>query len=128
MLSPCNSKHKFVVVELCDDIRIDTVQLANYEFFSGVFKDVKISLAENAPGDPLSWVDAGTYRAKNIRAVQVCGGFELYSASRDSKFSGPSLSIHSKVVKSFGVTSESTFCLTTATNTTAPSVSCACTA
>ncbi|KAG8939503.1 hypothetical protein FRC04_006256 [Tulasnella sp. 424] len=70
MLSPCNSKHKFVVVELCDDIRIDTVQVANYEFFSGVFKDVKISLAENAPGDPLSWVDAGTYRAKNIRAVQ----------------------------------------------------------
>lgn len=71
MLSPCNSKNKFVVVELCDDIRIDTVQLANYEFFSGVFKDVKISLADSAPGDSLSWVDAGTYRAKNVRGVQV---------------------------------------------------------
>ncbi|KAG8914965.1 hypothetical protein FRC01_003846, partial [Tulasnella sp. 417] len=70
MLSPCNSKDKFVVVELCDDVRIDTVQLANYEFFSGVFKDVKISLADSAPGDPLSWVDAGTYRAKNVRGVQ----------------------------------------------------------
>ncbi|KAG9005520.1 hypothetical protein FRB90_010352 [Tulasnella sp. 427] len=70
MLSPCNYKNKFVVVELCDDVRIDTVQLANYEFFSGVFKDVKISLADSAPGDPLSWVDAGTYRAKNIRGVQ----------------------------------------------------------
>ncbi|KIO28852.1 hypothetical protein M407DRAFT_21931 [Tulasnella calospora MUT 4182] len=70
MLSPCNSKNKFVVVELCDDVRIDTVQLANYEFFSGVFKDVKISLADSAPGDSLSWVDAGTYRAKNVRSVQ----------------------------------------------------------
>ncbi|KAF9240646.1 hypothetical protein BU15DRAFT_61319 [Melanogaster broomeanus] len=42
MLSPCTTKHgeaQFVVVELCDDIRIDTVQMADFEFFSGVFKD-----------------------------------------------------------------------------------------
>ncbi|KAG8852955.1 hypothetical protein FRB96_008474 [Tulasnella sp. 330] len=70
MLSQCSAKSKYVIVELCDDVRIDTVQLANYEFFSGVFKDVKISLSENAPGDPQSWIDAGTYRAKNIRGVQ----------------------------------------------------------
>src|SRR6266545_5899 len=32
MLSPCNplGEKQFVVVELCDDIRIDTVQLANF--------------------------------------------------------------------------------------------------
>ncbi|KAF8194198.1 hypothetical protein BJ912DRAFT_959739 [Pholiota molesta] len=34
MLSPCDTKEQqYVVVELCDDIRIDTVQLANFEFF-----------------------------------------------------------------------------------------------
>lgn len=71
LLSPCAAKEKFVIVELCDDVRIDTVQLANYEFFSGVFKDIKISLSESSPGDPQAWIDAGTYRAKNIRAVQV---------------------------------------------------------
>lgn len=71
MLSQCGAKSKYVIVELCDDVRIDTVQLANYEFFSGVFKDIRISLSENAPGDPQSWIDAGTYRAKNIRGVQV---------------------------------------------------------
>ncbi|KAG8999751.1 hypothetical protein FRB93_013123 [Tulasnella sp. JGI-2019a] len=70
MLSQCNAKSKYVIVELCDDVRIDTVQLANYEFFSGVFKDIRISLSESAPGDPLSWIDAGTYRAKNVRGVQ----------------------------------------------------------
>ncbi|KAI0088640.1 UNC-like C-terminal-domain-containing protein [Irpex rosettiformis] len=67
MLSPCNEKKQFVVVELCDDIRIDTVQLANYEFFSGVFKDFTVSVAKTYNGE---WVTAGTYQAKNTRNVQ----------------------------------------------------------
>lgn len=70
MLSPCSSPkgNQFVVVELCEDIRIDTVQLANFEFFSGVFKDFSVSVAKTYKED---WVDAGTYRAKNVRGVQV---------------------------------------------------------
>ena len=73
MLSPCGMSdggQQFVVVELCEDIRIDTVQLANFEFFSGVFKDFTVSVAKtyNAEG----WTVAGTYKAKNVRGVQVC--------------------------------------------------------
>jgi hypothetical protein len=50
LLSPCASSkqdQRFVVVELCQDIRIDTVQLANFEFFSGVVKDftVRVTMA-----------------------------------------------------------------------------------
>ena len=71
MLSPCKTKEKqFVVVELCDDIRIDTVQLANYEFFSGVFKDFSVSVAKTNTNSE-GWTHATTYRAKNIRGVQV---------------------------------------------------------
>ncbi|KAK1221154.1 hypothetical protein PQX77_016053 [Marasmius sp. AFHP31] len=74
MLSPCvNSKEsQFVVVELCDDIRIDTVQLANFEFFSGVFKDFSVSVAKTyiAGTGKEGWVPAGTYTGKNIRGVQ----------------------------------------------------------
>ncbi|KAI3621196.1 sad1-unc-like c-terminal [Moniliophthora roreri] len=72
MLSPCNSpkENQFVVVELCDDIRIDTVQLANYEFFSGVFKDFTVSVAKTYTTSQEGWVNAGTYKAKNIRGVQ----------------------------------------------------------
>ncbi|EKM49800.1 uncharacterized protein PHACADRAFT_265504 [Phanerochaete carnosa HHB-10118-sp] len=69
MLSPCTEKNQFVVVELCDDIRIDTVQLANYEFFSGVFKDFSVYVAKTY--DAEAWTFAGTYRAKNIRGVQT---------------------------------------------------------
>ncbi|OSC98017.1 hypothetical protein PYCCODRAFT_1454608, partial [Trametes coccinea BRFM310] len=71
MLSPCAEKAQFVIVELCEDIRIDTVQLANYEFFSGVFKDFTVSVSKTYyPNDPDSWTFAGTYRAKNVRGVQ----------------------------------------------------------
>ncbi|KAF7307755.1 RAD26-like SNF2 family DNA-dependent ATPase [Mycena kentingensis (nom. inval.)] len=69
MLSPCRDK-QFVVVELCDDIRIDTVQLANFEFFSGVFKDFTVSVAKTYTTDPEGWTFAGRYTAKNIRVVQ----------------------------------------------------------
>ncbi|KAF8519512.1 UNC-like C-terminal-domain-containing protein [Gautieria morchelliformis] len=70
MLSPCSEIPNFVVVELCDDIRIDTVQLANFEFFSGVFRDFRVSVAQTYATDGKGWIEAGTYRAKNIRGVQ----------------------------------------------------------
>ncbi len=72
MLSPCNSKEEqFVVVELCDDIRIDTVQLANFEFFSGVFKDFTVSVAKTYTTLEEGWTVVETYRADNVRGVQV---------------------------------------------------------
>lgn len=73
MLSPCkrtNGEKQFIAIELCDDIRIDTVQLANFEFFSGVFKDFSVRVAKTYTTDEEGWVDAGTYRAKNVRGVQ----------------------------------------------------------
>jgi len=75
MLSPCVAKDQFVVVELCEDIRIDTVQLANFEFFSGVFKDISVSVAKTYTTEPEGWTVAGTYMGKNVRGVQVRTGF-----------------------------------------------------
>ncbi|KAI0930861.1 hypothetical protein AcW1_007221 [Taiwanofungus camphoratus] len=69
MLSPCGDK-QFVIVELCEDIRIDTVQLANFEFFSGVFKDFTVSVAKRYTTNVDDWTIAGTYRARNVRGVQ----------------------------------------------------------
>ncbi|KAF8324884.1 UNC-like C-terminal-domain-containing protein [Cantharellus anzutake] len=66
MLSPCATPGKFVIVELCDDIQIDTIQLANSEFFSGVFKDISVSVSV----EQKHWKHVGTYSAKNIRTVQ----------------------------------------------------------
>lgn len=74
MLSPCeslNQEKHFIIVELCEDIMIDTVQLANFEFFSGVFKDFQVSVAKTYTTTAEGWTSAGTYRAKNVRGVQV---------------------------------------------------------
>lgn len=80
MLSPCGAKPQFVVVELCDDIRIDTVQLANFEFFSGVFKEFTVSVAKTyAAADAEGWTVVGTYVGKNVRGVQVSLDFVLVS-------------------------------------------------
>ncbi|KAH9960167.1 UNC-like C-terminal-domain-containing protein [Russula dissimulans] len=71
MLSPCAATAQFVVVELCDDIRIDTVQLANFEFFSGMFRKFTVSVAKtHAAVDAEGWTVVGTYVAKNVRGVQ----------------------------------------------------------
>lgn len=78
MLSPCSAQPNYVVVELCDDIRIDTVQLANFEYFSGVFRDFKVSVAHTYTSDDQTWVEAGSYRAKNIRGVQVRSFSRIY--------------------------------------------------
>lgn len=72
MLSPCGALAQFVVVELCEDIRIDTVQLANFEFFSGVFREFTVSVAKtHAAADAEGWTVVGTYEGKNVRGVQV---------------------------------------------------------
>ncbi|KAJ7505864.1 hypothetical protein B0H11DRAFT_360704 [Mycena galericulata] len=75
MLSPCRDPEaQFIVVELCEDIRIDTVQLANFEFFSGVFKEFSVSVAKTYTTDPDGWTFASTHTAKNIRVVQAPSG------------------------------------------------------
>lgn len=74
MLAPCDTpdgKNNFVVIELCEDIRIDTVQLANFEFFSGVFKEFSVSVARTYSTESAEWTFAGRYTAKNIRGIQV---------------------------------------------------------
>ncbi|KAH9028634.1 hypothetical protein EDB85DRAFT_1828935, partial [Lactarius pseudohatsudake] len=71
MLSPCAAPPQFVqvIVELCEDIRIDTVQLTNFEFFSGVFKEsckeFTVSVAKMYAMDTEGWTVVGTYVGKN---------------------------------------------------------------
>lgn len=121
MLSPCAEKKQFVVVELCDDIRIDTVQLANYEFFSGVFKEISVSVSKTYTS-PL--VPAGTFRANNTRGVQV-RSLDVCSQAITECMLLTSRSTLPALPTSTG-SYESTFTRTTGTNTTALCHSFAC--
>ena len=71
MLNECSAKNKFFIVELCDDILIDTVVLANFEFFSSMFRTFKVSVSDRYPVKLDKWRELGTFEARNSREVQA---------------------------------------------------------
>lgn len=70
MLLECHTKNKFVIVELSDDILIDTVVLANFEFFSSMIRKFRVSVSARYPVKLDKWVELGTFDARNSRDIQ----------------------------------------------------------
>lgn len=68
LLSPCTDRVWFVV-ELCDSIQAQRVELANFELFSSPLKSMSISVSNRFP--TRDWTFAGQYEAKSERDVQV---------------------------------------------------------
>lgn len=71
MLNECRANNKFLILELCDDILVDTVVLANYEFFSSIFHTFRVSVSDRYPAKPDQWKELGVYEARNTREVQA---------------------------------------------------------
>ncbi|KAI9342871.1 UNC-like C-terminal-domain-containing protein [Obelidium mucronatum] len=83
-----SSGSNFVIVELCDTIKIDTLMLANFEYFSGTFKEFNVYIAEQYPPKPADspaaaaggrdggvvgnsgWLTLGNFVAANVRDSQ----------------------------------------------------------
>ncbi|KAL3425767.1 hypothetical protein PVAG01_02558 [Phlyctema vagabunda] len=68
MLSECAAENKFLIVELSEDIWIDTLVLANYEFFSSMFRTFRVSVSDRYPVK--HWHDLGILEARNSREIQ----------------------------------------------------------
>ncbi|KAI9721330.1 MAG: hypothetical protein M1828_005190 [Chrysothrix sp. TS-e1954] len=71
MLNECSATNKFVIVELCEHIHIDTVVLANFEFFSSMFQTFRVSVSDRYPVKIDRWKELGTYAARNAREIQA---------------------------------------------------------
>lgn len=71
MLLECHTKNKFVIVELSDDILVDTVVLANFEFFSSMVRKFRVSVSDRYPVKLDKWVELGTFEARNSRDIQA---------------------------------------------------------
>lgn len=70
LLNECRVDKKFVVIELCQEIYVESVVIGNYEFFSSQFKEVRILvLDEYSPSG--KWWQLGDFAAENIRNVQL---------------------------------------------------------
>lgn len=70
MLFTCSQENKFVIVELSEDILVDTVVLANFEFFSSMIRTFRISVSDKYPVKMEKWKDLGTFQARNSRDIQ----------------------------------------------------------
>jgi Sad1 / UNC-like C-terminal len=71
MLNECSVENKFLVLELCEDILIDTIVLANFEFFSSIFHTFRVSVSDKYPVKSEKWKELGTFEARNTREVQA---------------------------------------------------------
>lgn len=71
MLNQCSADNKFFIVELCEDILVDTVVLANFEFFSSIFRKFRVSVSDRYPVKIDKWRELGTFEARNSRGVQA---------------------------------------------------------
>ncbi|KAI1213434.1 uncharacterized protein F4807DRAFT_264999 [Annulohypoxylon truncatum] len=70
MLLECAMKNKFVIVELSDDILVDTVVIANFEFFSSMIRHFRVSVSDRYPVKEEKWKVLGTFQARNSRNIQ----------------------------------------------------------
>ncbi|XP_044718025.1 Sad1/UNC domain-containing protein [Hirsutella rhossiliensis] len=70
MLLECAAPSKYVIVELSDDILIDTVVLANFEFFSSMIRHFRVSVSDRYPVKEEKWLELGRFEARNYRDIQ----------------------------------------------------------
>lgn len=70
MLLECSAPSKYVIVELSDDILIDTVVLANFEFFSSMIRHFRVSVSDRYPVKEEKWLELGLFEARNYRDIQ----------------------------------------------------------
>ena len=70
MITPCKADQHWVVVELCDEIRVEAIELDVWEFFSGVVREIRLSVGEEVE-DRHKWEAVDTFVGRNVRGTQV---------------------------------------------------------
>lgn len=70
MLMECATANKYVIIELTDDVQIDTIVLANFEFFSSMIRHFRVSVSDRYPVKLDKWLELGTFEARNSRDIQ----------------------------------------------------------
>lgn len=70
LLNHCAYNDKHVIVELCQDIRVDTLVLANHEYFSSTIREFDVYLSKKYPPGA-AWQLIGSFTASNNRQEQV---------------------------------------------------------
>ncbi|XP_031572610.1 SUN domain-containing ossification factor-like isoform X2 [Actinia tenebrosa] len=67
MLNPCSAKIWFIV-ELCDNVQVKTIEIANFELFSSTPESFKVYVSGRYP--TREWTLLGTFQARHERNLQ----------------------------------------------------------
>lgn len=70
LLNPCSALNKFIIIELCQDILVEEVGLANFEFFSSTFSRIRLSVSDLYPVAKNGWRVLGEFDAEDSRNLQ----------------------------------------------------------
>ncbi|KAJ8759582.1 hypothetical protein K2173_007211 [Erythroxylum novogranatense] len=66
--NPCSADEKFVVIELCEETLVDSVEIANFEHHSSNLKDFELLGSLIYPTDV--WINLGNFTAVNAKQAQ----------------------------------------------------------
>lgn len=69
LLNLCSYPEKYVILELCQDIRIDTLVTANFEYFSSTVREFRVSVSKKYPA--VGWRELGRFVGENTRKEQI---------------------------------------------------------
>ncbi|QLG70155.1 hypothetical protein HG535_0A00940 [Zygotorulaspora mrakii] len=71
LLNPCSAASQFITVELCQDILVEEIVLANFEYFSSTFKKLRFSVSDQYPVGKNGWRMIGEFEAEDSRNLQI---------------------------------------------------------
>ncbi|SMN20147.1 similar to Saccharomyces cerevisiae YOR154W SLP1 Integral membrane protein of unknown function [Maudiozyma saulgeensis] len=71
LLNPCSAESQYVIIELCEDILVEEIELGNFEYFSSTFKGVKFYVSDRLPVTKSGWTLIGEFQAENSRQLQI---------------------------------------------------------
>ncbi|KAG6719485.1 hypothetical protein I3842_03G008100 [Carya illinoinensis] len=66
--NPCSVDEKFAIIELSEEILVDTIEIANFEHHSSNLKDFELLGSLVYPTD--EWVKLGNFSASNVKHAQ----------------------------------------------------------
>jgi hypothetical protein len=76
--NPCSVEDQWIVIELTQDTRIDTVVVSNFEFYSSGPKNLSLFGSQSYPNNDV-WTPLGEFTAQNVRTPQ---SFELSDSAQ----------------------------------------------
>lgn len=68
LINKCLFSEQFIVIELCQDILIDLIEMGNFELFSSNFRNFRVSVNERY--DDQNWKVLGEFEGSNSRELQ----------------------------------------------------------